>query len=256
MSTSSYLAKFNVTIEQASQYVQAHMHDLQAIVATARQYGITHDMLGEIAGHNAGAHYSGAEVRGYLASLGIESASLAADPLFPSDMLQFSSVMGLNTVTTGALSTASLRAQVIARTSATAYDAAFDPNQYAGGLDGVFSAADLGVDLGNLPATAETLESLFYGTIIRLAGAVDMQEMMEVQGFVHDHAAGLANDDPAVTSALVTLMLGVVQDQATVPAISGDVLAQVAVGSAVALVGIASQHDQSLFDELLSGFVL
>ena len=251
MSTSSYLAKFNVTFEQASQYVHANLHDLPGIVAVARQYGITSDMLGELAGG-----YSGAQVRGYLAGFGIETGSLEAESLFPSDMLQFSNVMALNTRGDD-LSTASLRAQVIARTGATAYDAAFDPNQYAGGLDGVFSAADQGISsLGPLPATAETLESLFYGTIIRLAGSVDMQELLQVQSFAHDNAAGLASEDPAVTRALVTLMLGVVEDRPALPAFSDSMIGQVAVASAVALVGIASQHAHSLFDELLSGFVL
>lgn len=255
MSTSSYLARFNVTIEQASEYVQANMHNLAGIVATARQYGITHDMLGEIAGHNAGTHYSAAEVRGYLASFGIESASLVAEPLFPSEMLQFSSVMALN-VETGALSTASLRAQVIARTGEPAYNAAFDPNHYAGGLDGVFTVADLGVsNLGNLPATVETLESLFYGTIVRLAATLDMQEAGEVAAFLHTHGTALDNEDPAVESAFLALMRAVVEDQASPPALTEAQIAQAAVGSAVALVAVASHHDQSLFDELLTGFV-
>ena len=249
MSTSSYLANFGVTIEQAREYVLAHLSNPNAIVATARQYGITNDMLGEIAGG-----YSAADVRGYLAGFGIDASGLEAEPLFPSEMLQFSTVMGLNTAS-GALSTASLRAQVIAQTGEPAYNAAFDPNHYSGGLDGVFSVADLGVaSLGELPATAETLESLFYGTIIRLTGTVDMEELLQVQSFVRDNAAGLQNEDPAVESALATLMLGIVQDQATPSAFGESLISEVAVASAVALVGFASQHDQSLFDELLTGF--
>lgn len=249
MSTSSYLANFGVTIEQAREYVLANMHDPHAIVATARHYGITNDMLGEIAGG-----YSAAEVRGYLAGFHIDAAPLEAESLFPSDMLAFSGVMGLNTET-GDLSTASLRAQVIAQTGEAAYNAAFDPNHYAGGLDGVFSAADLGVSsLGDLPATAQTLESLFYGTIVRLAGTLDMQEAMDVATFVNSHGAALENGDAAAESAFLALMHGIVEDHAMMPALSGDQIAQAAVASAVALVAVASQHDQSLFAELLTGF--
>lgn len=249
MSTSSYLANFGVTIEQAREYVFANLDNPQAIFATARQFGVTNEMLGEIAGG-----YSAQQVQGYLAGFGIDASALETEPLFPSEMLQFSTVMGLNTET-GALSTASLREQVKAHTGAAAYAAAFDPNQYAGGLDGVFSAADLGVlNLGDLPATAETLESLFYGTIIRLTGTVDMEELQQVASFVQDNAAGLENEDPAVESALVTLMLGIVQDQAVVSPFTPALISEVAVASAVALVGFASQHDQSLFDELLTGF--
>lgn len=89
-----------------------------------------------------------------------------------------------------------------------------------------------------------------------MAASVDMQELLQVQSFAHDNAAGLWNEDPAVTAALVTLMLGVVEDRALVPAFSDTMIGQAAVGSAVALVGMASQHGQALFDELLSGFVL
>lgn len=249
MSTSSYLANFGVTIEQAREYVLAHLNDPHAIVATARQYGITSEMLGEIAGG-----YSAAEVRGYLAGFHIDAAPLEAESLFPQDMLAFSSVMALNTAT-GALSTASLRAQVIAHTGEAAYNAAFDPNHYAGGLDGVFSVADLGVaSLGDLPATAATLESLFYGTIIRLAGTLDMQEAFDVATFVNSNGPALENGDPAVESAFLALMHGIVEDHAMMPALNDTQIAQAAVASAVALVGVASQHDQSLFDELLTGF--
>lgn len=248
MSTSSYLANFKVTIAQAKDFVFAHLDDPTTIFTTARQYGITNEMLGEIAG------YSADEVRGFFGSRGISAGELDPEPLFPSDMLQFSSLMALNTAT-GTLSTATLREQVIAQTGESAYNAAFDPNQFFGGLDGVFTATDLGItDLGDLLATAETLESLFYGSIVRLASTVDTQELAEIGNFVQANAAGLANGDPAAMAALLTLVQGVVEDLATQPAFSEPMISEVAVGSAVALVGFASQHDQSLFDELLSGF--
>lgn len=248
MSTSSYLANFNVTIEQAKGFVFAHLDDPTTIFTTARQYGITNEMLGEIAG------YSADEVRGFFGSFSINAGELDPEPVFPSDMLQFSSLIALNTAT-GALSTASLREQVIAQTGESAYNAAFDPNQFFGGLDDVFTASDLGIaELGDLPATAETLESLFYGSIVHLASTVDTQELAEIGNFVQTNAAGLANGDPAAMAALLTLVQGVVEDLATQPAFSEPMISEVAVGSAVALVGFASQHDQSLFDELLSGF--
>ncbi|MHB1121995.1 MAG: hypothetical protein ACYC0T_04635 [Ramlibacter sp.] len=247
--TSSYLANFNVTIEQARDFVFAHLDEPTTIFTTARQYGITNEMLGEIAG------YSADEVRGFFGSFSINAGELDPEPLFPSDMLQFSSLIALNTATTGALSTASLREQVIAQTGESAYNAAFDPNQFFGGLDGVFTASDLGItELGDLAATAETLESLFYGSIVHLASTVDTQELAEIGNFVQANAAGLANGDPAVMTALLTLVQGVVEDLATQPAFSEPMISEVAVASAVALVGFASQHDQSLFDELLSGF--
>jgi len=140
MSTLSYLAKFNVTFEQASQYVHANMHDLPGIVAVARQYGITSDMLGELAGG-----YSGAQVRGYLAGFGI--------------------------------------AQV-------------------GGGEDAFENCNMS-----------------------------------------DGKRDSASSDP-------------VSYRPALPAFSDSMIGQVAVASAFALVGIASQHAHSLFDELLSGFVL
>lgn len=251
MSTSSYLATLGVTTDQARAFLLGNLHDPQAIFNTARQFGVTNEMLGEITG------YSATQVRAFFGEYGMVAGELDPEPLFPPDLLQFASIMALNTAT-GALSTASLRQQVIARTGEATYNMAFDPNQYAGGLDGIFSAADLGVaSLGNLPATRETLESLFYGTIVRVARAVDATELQQLVGFLSARGAALDNDDPAAVNEFLALMQDVVADEGGLLAGFGESqIAEAAVGSAVALVGMASWHDQSLFDELLTGFVL
>jgi hypothetical protein len=57
------------------------------------------------------------------------------------------------------------------------YNAMFDPERFAGGADGTFSAADLGFDhLGDIPADQEHLEALFFGTLINLFQRVDRPE--------------------------------------------------------------------------------
>jgi len=251
MSTSSYLANFGVSVDQARAFLLGNLHDPQAIFNTARQFGVTNEMLGEITG------YSPIQVRAFFGGFGMAAGELDPEPLFPSDLLQFGSVFALNTAT-GALSTASLRQQVMAQTGEATYNLAFDPNQYAGGLDGIFSAADLGVSsLGNLPATSETLESLFYGTIVRVARAVDTTELQQLVQFVIDRGAALDSEDPAAINEFLALMQGIVADEAGPLAGFGESqIAEAAVASAVALVGLASWHDQSLFDELLTGFVL
>jgi len=249
MSTSSYLANFNVTIDQARTYVFDHLSSPQAIYGTARQFGISNEMLGEIAG------YSASDVRSFFDAQGMPARELDPEPLMPPDMLQFASVLALNTAT-GALSTESLRAQVIARTGASAYAMAFDPNQYAGGLDGVFSAADLGVStLGSLPATSATLESLFYGTIVRVADSVDTGELAQLERFMMERGAALDREEPAAVHDFLALMTAVVaQPAGAAPAFYESEVVRAAVASAVALVGLASSHGQSLFEELLTGF--
>ena len=251
MSTESYLATFGVTMAQASAFVSSHtgsVAEIAQVVQIARQFGVTNEMLGEIAGG-----YSGAVVKGYLAARGINTADLDASPVVPLDLGPLQSVVALDT-STGILSLAALRAQALTLTDPLAYQRVFDPVQYAGAQDGFFSPAETGLPaLGNLPATSETLESLFYGSIIRFAATIDDSEVQPLTEFVTSHQAGLDQGDPAVHTQLVALLAAVAATPAAQPFFTDALVAQVAMLSVIELVGVSTSND-ALFDEILSGF--
>lgn len=249
MSAAAYLANFGVTMAQAREFIDSHMHQPQVIFETARQYGLTNDMLGEIAGG-----YSGDQVEQFFNSQGFSGWQLDAQPLFPEEIALLDRIVAFDT-SPGILSLTSLREQVTARTGQVAYQAAFDPNRFPGAGDGVFTTAELGTAvLGNVAATRENIESIFYGTIIRLASTIDVEEAMQLDSFLSAHWDHM-DDDPVLEQQFMTLMLGVIEDDAASPYLSESMLAEAAVGSGVAIVQMSAQGQQGLFDELLTGFL-
>lgn len=251
MTTSTYLASLGVTMQQARDFVLTHYRDHpQLVLDTARQYGITNEMLGEIADG-----YSAQQVREFFAFHGMNAQMLDPEPLLTEDVLHFSSVVGLNPFDSGVLATASLREQVMAQTGSQAYLAAFDPNRYEGGLDGVFTTSELGIAaLGDLAATSENLQSLFYGTIIRVAYAIDAIEAQQLKDFVAANWEAFDANE-AVVQQFLALLGSVVSDPGAPPFLDDGQIAAVAVGSGRALVTLMTHDPASLFDELLTGFL-
>lgn len=172
----------------------------------------------------------------------------------PADMEALASLVGLNTYT-GELSNASIREQVIALTGSDAYYEAFDPSNYEGSSDGVFTTEELGLShLSNLPATTETLESLFYGTIINTFKAIDMDEAMSIETFIDSHEAELEAGDEETLNAYIELIIDTFIDQASQPILDDATIAEIAVMTGemfVELVGI--DDNLALFDGILLG---
>ena len=188
MSASTYLANYGISVQQAHDFIFAHLDDPALIHSAAAQYGVTNEMLGEIVGG-----YNADQVEAYFELHGLASAQLdSAHPLLADDMLQLSNLFTLNNYD-GMLSVASLREQVIAQTGLASYEAAFDPNLYDGAADGVFTPAELGVSsLGTLAASMGTIESLFFGTLITAFRSVDMEEALDLFYFEGDDAQFLS----------------------------------------------------------------
>lgn len=195
MSASTHLAQFNLTLQQAHDFVNANLGDLQLIFGIARQYGITTDMLGEIVGG-----YSGDQVSAYLTAHGLPGAELNPTPLFTDQLAALGGIISQDPYTGGILSVAALRERVVATTGAAAYDRAFNPDRYEGAADGVFTAAELGAasSLGTLAATSETMQSLFYGTVVRALTAIDFDESLQLSQFATQHLFDLQRGDGAV----------------------------------------------------------
>lgn len=253
MTTADYLATLGVTTGQAYDFIVAHMNDIGSIYAVASEYHITNAMLGDIVGH------SGTDVRLFFDQHGFDGAHLdpvaaPATAFLPSDMASLAGIVSLDGHAGGALSVGALRAQVIAATNQHDYDATFDPGHYLGAGDGTFSAADLGLpQLGTLPATEATVESLFYGTIVNTLKSIDYGEAIQLGAFITANTNALNAGDPAVLDQLGQLLVSIVADPATFPVVSDSQAAQAAVDAGVALVQlVGGGGTEALFAGLVS----
>lgn len=192
--------------------------------------------------------------------------------LLPEDMAALASLVSLDNET-GALSLATLRSEVINGatftifgqqlhvdgTGADAYNAAFDISRYADASDGTLTPEELGFShLGTLTnVTSETLESLFYGTLIKAFKAIDVNELSEIQTFVTQNMAGLEAFDEGVMSAYIDMLVGVFEDPASQPIFDDTTIAYTAVFATSVYVQLVGQGDDNLalFDSLLTGFL-
>ena len=251
MSASTYLANYGISVQQAHDFIFAHLDDPALIYNTAAQYGVTNEMLGEIVGG-----YNEDQVGAYFDSHGLASAQLdTAHPFLADDMGQLANLISLDTYG-GILSVASLRQQVVSQTGATSYNAAFNPDQYEGAADGVFTSAELGVThLGSLPASLETVESLFYGTVITALKAIDFDEGMALYNFFETYGDALDNGDEGAALQFVGLLMSVLEDSTSSPIFSDSDIAQAIVSAGVLMIQlIAHDPGAALFDGVLGGF--
>lgn len=263
MSAETYLAQFGVTVAQAREFILSNVNNPGTIFSVADQFGVTTDMLAEI----VGGGFTGDDVSAWFSARGFDANQLddtssgTGGELLPDDMAALASLVTLNT-NTGTLSNSELRAAVI---TAIGHDGfaendywdAFDPSSYEGASDGTFTADELGVPgFGNIAATAENLESLFYGTTIKALRAIDMQEIMDIQSFVAANATALSNGNEAVVSQYVNLMVSVFEDQAVTPVIPDETLDDaIVLATAMFVELVASGDAPALFDGMLTGFM-
>ncbi|HAD09195.1 MAG TPA: hypothetical protein DCF62_06920 [Porticoccaceae bacterium] len=167
--------------------------------------------------------------------------------LLSEDLQAFLSIVELN-ANAGVLSTEALRDSVIELTSQSDYEAAFDPSNYDGAEDGVFTGAELGFDgFGDLPATQETLESLMYGTMINALKAFDLAEVQELTAFVE------ANPDlTGLEQDYIDLLVSIFEDEGNPPLYDDATVAQIVVTGTAAFVEVAANGiNASIFDGLL-----
>jgi len=232
-------------VQQARDFIFSHLDNPAVIYNAAAQYGITNEMLGEIVGG-----YNADQVEAFFDSHGFNGDQLDAHELLADDMMQLSGLVSLNTFS-GSLSTASLRDQVVAQTGLSAYQHAFSPDLYDGSADGTFTSTELGVPLGPLPATMETVESLFYGTLIGARKSMDTQEFGEIYNFIQNNEAALENGDLAVEDQFFALIVSVFADTAENPVFSDSQIVETAVLAGTMLVQLIGQDgDMALFDAL------
>lgn len=264
MTAAELLAKYAISVDDARDWIMAHLDSPHTIFNTAREFGISSDMLAElVAPVVPGA--TADMVESFFSSYGLDGSllrvpdSVPTPPgreILPSDMAALTKLVTFNTYG-GVLATEALRAAVITSpVTPEQYDAAFSPASYTGSEDGVMTGAELGISgFPSFAATSANLESLYYGTVINAFKAIDMSEIMEINNFVTAHAADLEHGSADTMTAYIQLMVSVFEDPAAVPILNDALLANAIVTGTRNFVTVVGSGDSSaLFDGLLMGF--
>ncbi|MCP5243717.1 MAG: hypothetical protein H6940_09850, partial [Burkholderiales bacterium] len=237
------------TVQQARDFILSHVDQPATIFNAAKQFGVTTLMLSEITG------YSTDVISSFFASFGMNTDEwngiIPVDTpnghkLLPDNLASLSHLIVFNT-NAGVLSTDTLRANILPNAYEPDYVAVFNPNNYQGASDGVFTAEELGVaHLSNLPATRETMESLIYGTLINAFRAIDESEIIQVVTYLGAHPDPTDN---TVTSEFTTLMNDVFGDPSSDPVYRDD--AQLARGVYQVTDGLIDDIIRNDFDDIL-----
>ncbi|WP_139218478.1 hypothetical protein [Nitrosomonas aestuarii] len=180
MSAESHLAKFGVTVPQALNFLVVNIQQPETIFNVASQFAITAEMLSEI------TNLSPSIVREYFAASGLDASELdETSILVNSDLGALESFVRFNDKT-GGLSNESLRELIKPLLNdPSAYDTVFNPQFTFQMNDGIYDAQELGVLHLNalVPATNESIESLFYGSLIKMFSALDQTELNPIVSF-------------------------------------------------------------------------
>ncbi len=173
----TYLNSFGVSVEQAQEFIDLNIEQPEIIYSTALEYGVTTAMLSEIKGipkDVINEYFSSVDKEGQL----IDGMSI----LVNSDLGTLEPLVNLNS-NAGNLSNASLREATLNKLEVKAdYDPFFSEKMKRDlHKDGIYDAEELGIGLlGNIPATGENLESIFYGSLINMFSALDKSEWDQI----------------------------------------------------------------------------
>ena len=175
----AHLAKFGVTVQQAKDFINSNIQNPGDIFQAARDYGVTTEMLSELSG------YSVDIVRTYLDATGKNSKNIDyTHILINSDLNSLESLVATNG-REGLLSNTSLHELVSSKIeNSLDYKSFFQWVKSYQDDDGIYDADELGVcGLSSIPATSESLESLFYGSLINIFSRLDDAELNQLTEF-------------------------------------------------------------------------
>lgn len=254
MNAAALLRTKGVTMQEASDWVQARLDQPREIYNICREFGINSAMLAEIV-KSFVPGVRAADVEAFFAFRGFDPQALrnAADispapipqpvpgpapapapppseggfsGLFPQEFGGLLSFVSLNN-NSGALSNGSLREASLAQlTQDSFYWSLFSPASFGGEGDGVWTSSELGFSsLGTLPATAETLESLFYGSIIRVVRSIDEAEITQLEAFLNANEAALGAGNVSTVNSFIQQLSQAFSTPAAVPMLSDEELA-------------------------------
>lgn len=261
MNVSELLGGYGVTVDFARQWIFDHIETPKSIFDTAVSIGLTSDMLAEIVAPNVPG-VTTSIVENFFNSHGLNGSALHAqtqstgDQWLPDGLSALNSLVTLNTHT-GVLSTQALRTIALYNVSDdNSYNSLFDPAKYAGSGDGTFTGEDLGIPgLASFAATAENLESLFFGTFINAMTHIDAGELTEMAEFMANNQAALQSGSAEAMTAMASLLVSVCSDSANPPILTDDMIASVFAKTfaEVELVGVTAP--ELLLQGLVSGAI-
>lgn len=179
MSVEKHLAKFGVTVQQAKDFIKSNAQQPENIFDIAFDNGVTTEMLSELSG------YSIDIVREYFDAAKLNSIKLDYTKLLiNSDLNSLESLITTN-VRSGLLSNTSLQELVLSKIEDPLdYEAFFEPFKDFQDDDGIYDVDELGVNnLTSIPATAESLKSIFYGSLINIYSRLDDAELNQINQF-------------------------------------------------------------------------
>lgn len=189
------LAHYQITIDQAQQFILANIKQPDVIFDTAEDFGITTQHLSDITG------YSTNIISGFFGSFGLDTVELDdIRILFNSELDNGFSLVGFNN-RSDVLSTASLSSLVKADVEISDYSDFFKPVFSYQTDDGLYTPDELGVPGNSVPATEASIESLVYGTLINVYAGLDDSELTVLKDFSHN-AANIDEYRALLTDAL------------------------------------------------------
>lgn len=188
ISAESYLNSFGITVQQAVDFINSNIEQPGVIFEVAYEFGVTTTMLSEL------TNYSSDIVKDYFKAVDtndINGRSLDGKSiLVNSDLGTLEKLVSLNS-RTGNLSNDALKVgvqQILLNDGnqqhqpfSVFYDPTFTPEFRDRQKNGFYDAEELGIgDLENVSATNESLESLFYGSLINMFSMLDESELNQI----------------------------------------------------------------------------
>ena len=170
---------YGITVKQAMDFILANINNPEAIYNGASELGITTQHLSDITGYPADA------IKNYFESSGLSVEVLdEVKLLFNSNLGHLDYLVNYNTHT-GSLSTISLSEQVKASLDdPTQYEALFESIYGYEEADGLYTPDETGIShLGSISAAPESLESIFFGTLINIINSLDIGELQQIGNF-------------------------------------------------------------------------
>lgn len=221
MNTSQHLSNLGVTMEQCRSFISANLDKPANIFNVAKQYNIDSQMLADIV-QDQFPGVNAAQVEAFFSQHGLNGKDLNAANLNPTPIVQswqgdspINTLFALNH-NVGVLSNEAMRAAVVNKVGLEQYMNTFSIQYIPGSADGVLSTADLGFSqIGDMAATWQNIESLYYGTMIKMLRNVTYGEAAELNTFFIKNQSALMTEDPEVLRQFQTLMLDIFIDPPT-----------------------------------------
>lgn len=250
--------KFNLTTAQVGEWLNANYYSNPASVQEiAKIAGLDSIMLSELLSPHIYGITPDAINQYMQQHIPPATSPTPTRPVVSDDAAdQITAFVGLNE-NGGILSTDYLRSQILQQgISQEQYNRIYEPSQYVGYEDGVFTPGELGIShLGNLSATSQTLESLFYGTLINTLRAIDHSEAAQLDRFMEKNYSQLTPGTDTFEE-FIAMTLQMFSTPTTQPFLNDYEVSEIIVESASIVVGLMGQHDDmALMDGIFAGLL-